>query len=162
MPNLIVNDLLLVQPMSSFSGNLVYMQYGLGTVKGGVGGRKEDGSLATVTNNPWTLGEHTPARADYTSERVVETATSTTFTPAWGNPDFVEYEATTSEGKEWKKVDKASDGTFTVEANARVRYTYDNVVVPQDKLPTFVGEMKAIPVAAKVRRIAVIYSQIAA
>ena len=156
---MIVNDLLLVQPMSSFTGNLVYMQYGLGEEKGGVGGRNADGSIATITNNPWTLGQHSRERADYTGERVVEVAKAAEFVPAWGAPEFVEYEA---EDGSWVKVERDSEGKFAVEEGARVRYVYDNIVIPQEKLPTFVGEMKAIPVAAKARRIAVIYSQIAA
>lgn len=41
-------------------------------------------------------------------------------------------------------------------------YIYDNVVIPQNDLPILNAEMKAIPVLAKARRIAIYYSQIAA
>lgn len=41
-------------------------------------------------------------------------------------------------------------------------YIYDNVVIPQNDLPILNAEMKAIPLIAKPRRIAVYFSQIAA
>lgn len=44
----------------------------------------------------------------------------------------------------------------------RVAYMYDNIIIPQEKLPTLKAEIKSIPLLAKARRIAVYYSQIAA
>lgn len=41
-------------------------------------------------------------------------------------------------------------------------YVYDNVVIPQNDLPLLDANIQAIPLAAKARRIAVYYSQIAA
>jgi len=184
MPNLIVNDLFLVQPMASFSGNLVYMSYGLGQEKGGVGGRDTDGHLKTVTNNPWMLGKMDKARAEYTGERVVErveeVAGGTGVELMW-QPVNIEKDAAglhkniivkdlagnllvegvnyTVDDSDPKHVKIANGG---VAYSYKVGYIYDNVVVPQDKLPTFVGEMKNIPVAARARRIAIVYSQIAA
>lgn len=59
-----------------------------------------------------------------------------------------------------------SDGKTIDDANlsagARVAYVYDNIVIPQDKLPTIKAEIKNITLEAKARRIAVYYSQIAA
>ena len=43
-----------------------------------------------------------------------------------------------------------------------VNYAYDNVVIPQNDLPIINAEIKAIPLIAKARRIAIYYSQIAA
>lgn len=43
-----------------------------------------------------------------------------------------------------------------------VNYVYDNVVIPQNDLPIINAEIKAIPLIAKARRIAIYYSQIAA
>lgn len=43
-----------------------------------------------------------------------------------------------------------------------VNYAYDNVVIPQKALPIINAEIKAIPLIAKARRIAIYYSQIAA
>ena len=42
-----------------------------------------------------------------------------------------------------------------------VKYSYDNVVIPQNDIPTLNAELKAIPLTAKARRIAIYYSQIA-
>lgn len=44
----------------------------------------------------------------------------------------------------------------------KIAYTYDNVIIPQDKLPTLKAELKNIGLEAKARRIAVFYSQMAA
>ena len=44
----------------------------------------------------------------------------------------------------------------------KIGYVYDNIIVPQNDLPTLRAEMKSIPLIAKARRIAVFYSQIAA
>ena len=44
----------------------------------------------------------------------------------------------------------------------RVAYFYDNVVIPQNDLPTVNVEMKSMTLLAKARRVAVYYSQIAA
>lgn len=43
-----------------------------------------------------------------------------------------------------------------------ISYNYNNVVIPQNDLPILSAQMKAIPLIAKARRIAVYYSQIAA
>lgn len=54
--------------------------------------------------------------------------------------------------------------TFTaaVSGASVLRYSYNNVVVPQAKLPMIKAEVKAMPLIAKARRIAIFYSQIAA
>ena len=60
---------------------------------------------------------------------------------------------------------KAEDGTSTTHtfaADDKIYYVYDNIVIPQNDLPTLKAEMKSIPLIAKARRIAVYYSQIAA
>lgn len=50
----------------------------------------------------------------------------------------------------------------TASTDYKVAYRYDNVVIPQQKLPTLKAEMKGIALVAKARRIAIYYSQIAA
>lgn len=162
MPNLIVNDIFLVQPMSSFSGNLVYMQYGLSTEKGGVGGRDADGNFNTYVQNetPFTFGAMTEGRANYTSEHVVEAvaAEATKVEAAWGNPAKVEAHAV-ADGS-W--VELANGAAVVAGTYDKIRYVYDNVEIPQAKLPTFAGRMNNITLTARARRIAVYYSQIAA
>ena len=44
----------------------------------------------------------------------------------------------------------------------KIAYTYDNVIIPQEKLPTLKAQLKNIGLEAKARRIAVFYSQMAA
>ena len=152
MPNLIVNDLFIVQPMSSFSGYLTYLQYGLGEVKGGKGGVDADGNLNTVTQDPFVWSAMTEDRARYTGEAVVETITTAgqvSWTPVVGDVEK-------KNGEEWEKVEVAD-----LAVGDKVRYHYDNQVVPQAKLPTMVGKMKGIALQARARRIAVNYSQFA-
>ena len=165
--NLIINDLLMVKPMSSFTGFLTYMEYALGTEKGGVGGfagGPEDG-FATVTANPFMNGQMTPDRVRYTSEAVVEALTSelakVTWTPVIEGSAFaLDAAGNRLEGE----VKVAHDGTIESlpEGAAKIAYRYDNVLIPQEKLPTLVGHMKGIALKARARRIAVFYSQIAA
>ena len=86
MPNLIVNDLFIVQPMSSFSGYITYMQYALGTEKGGVGGVDAEGNPNTVIQDPFVWSAMTEERSEYTGENVVDTVTAdnaTEFTVSW-------------------------------------------------------------------------------
>ena len=53
-------------------------------------------------------------------------------------------------------------GQITETVDMFVNYVYDNVVIPQNDLPIINAEIKAIPLIAKARRIAIYYSQIAA
>lgn len=52
-------------------------------------------------------------------------------------------------------------GVASTGATVDVNYAYDNIVIPQNDLPILNAELKAIPLTAKARRIAVYYSQIA-
>ena len=158
MPNLVAHDLVIVHPMSSMSGFITYIEYKFASNKGGV--TKED-----LIANPFQLGQMTDERVNFTAARVVETAKGTEFTPAWGpvvkdeaGKQFVEVEG---EGGVWTPVELV-DGKATVTDGARVRYVYNNVVIPQNDLPMIRAEMKAISLVAKARRIAIYYSQIAA
>ena len=60
---------------------------------------------------------------------------------------------------------KAADGsstTHTFAAGDKIAYKYDNIVIPQETLPTLKAELKNIGLEAHARRIAVFYSQMAA
>jgi hypothetical protein len=171
VPNLIAFDLVLVHPMSSMAGYVNYIQYTAGSNKG-------ETARGDVLNSPFGLGKVDP---NYSSARVVETVAKTAagkaFEPAW--TDVVEKAfyvkdnkevAFGTEGADWAayKVVKV-DGTVEYSATAptvaegdRVAYVYDNVKIPQNDLPIINAEMKAIPLVAKARRIAIYYSQIAA
>ena len=143
--------------MTSMSGYITYIQYVAGKTKGAV----EQGDMF---NNPFKLGD---VDESYTSSRVVETAEMKDGQAqlAWYpvlpdsvqcvNPDIA-IEVIDAE----KGIISWDSATFG-EA-LKVRYIYDNIVVPQNDLPTLKAEMKSIPLIAKARRIAVFYSQIAA
>ena len=155
LPNLISHDLVIVHPMSSMSGYITYIEYQYASNKG----QTKQGDLIS---NPFGFGN---VDSGFTGAKVVEKAEGTEFTPAWGpvvktedGKQFVEVEG---EAGVWNPVELI-DGKATVTSGARVRYTYDNVVVPQNDLPMIKAEMKSIALVAKARRIAVYYSQIAA
>ena len=129
---------------------ITYIQYVAGAKKG----QTENGDLF---NNPFKLGD---VDANYTSQAVVENVEAGDFVPAWtpvvGNKvTFVSADGTETE------MDLV-DGKVNIVEPGRVKYQYDNIVIPQNDLPMLRAEMKAIPLIAKARRIAVYYSQIAA
>ena len=134
--------------MSAMSGYVTYIEYSYGSNKG----ETKQGDLIS---NPFGFGK---SDVDYTGARVVEKAEGTEFTPAWGpvvkaedGKQYVEVEG--AEGV-WTKVELV-DGKATVTNGARVRYVYDNVVIPQNDLPMVKAEIKSIALVAKARRIAV-------
>lgn len=154
LPNLIAFDLVAVSPMSSITGNVAYIEYIKGTTKG-------ESSEGDLVNGIWELGTPDP---NYTSQAVVETVaegqTEAMFGPVKKgmiNPaDGVAYNY---------KVQNGDIITYTDEfpgEGAKVAYIYDNVIIPQETLPTLKAELKNIGLEAKARRIAVFYSQIAA
>ena len=164
MPTLILPELMLTQPMTSITGYITYLRYTMGVNKGGV----EQGQLVNAHHRFGTMDEN---RVNYTSDRVVEKADGATFTPAWQPVVAGSVKVETAK-------DVWADGEITVDAKGvttvtnaveglRVRYEYDNVVVPQvgngtDAIPTLTANMTHIQLHAHARRIAVYYSQIAA
>ena len=190
MPNLIINDIFMVVPMSSFTGYLTFMEYALGTEKGGAGGEAEldpyhnamavyDGDHKAMDmygdeNNDWRanniinspfkgFGEMNDDRQRYTGERIVESLKAgeeISWTPI-KKGTLPQFKADGSEG-EWEDMEPNSEGKFIAEADGKVRYIYDNQYIPQKALPTVVGRMQGIALTARARRIAVYYSQIAA
>lgn len=170
IPNLIAFDLVIVKPMSSFSGFITYIQYTAGSNKG-------ETSQGDVFNDPFRLGKVDP---NYTSERVVETTkvatedTALVARLAW-TPVLVTEEGKlansgkiTKDGVEVTDYTITKDGviTFTNGVSAgdevKVAYVYDNVVIPQNDLPILNAEIKSMTLTARARRIAIYYSQIAA
>lgn len=55
-----------------------------------------------------------------------------------------------------------ASGGYTVAVGDKVGYKYDNVVIPQNDLPIVNAHMEGIALAAKARRVAIYYSQMAA
>lgn len=185
LPNLIAHDLVMVNPMSSITGFVTYVEYTTGTQKGA-------DAAGRFLNNPFELGG--PKKlgfSSYTADRVVENVTADTqktlaWTPVvkgafktYTDPVSLQTVELVSE-IEWQKagkptitaydvkVVKAADGSVTyqnldsdttdkvtVTYDASVAYVYDNIVIPQEKLPTIKAEIKNITLEAKARRIAV-------
>lgn len=165
----------MVQPMSSFAGNIAYVKYVAGSNKGGIN-RKH------LFNDSFRLGDYDK---DYTADRVVETVKldkDGKATLAWapivnnpeqssafpsgntvGKPEVVGATGVTVTvlNKDTGEIQLAGTG---VQENAefKIKYLYDNVIIPQNDLPILNAEMDNIPLTAKTRRIAVYYSQIAA
>lgn len=178
---MIINDLFMVQPMSGFSGYVTYMQYALGSKKGDVGGLANDapfksalaaydytqstGDPRTIVADPFGLGEMSEGRQKYTGQAVVETVGANGLTKlAWTPVMPASLEVFDASGATVSGITVDDQGNIsgTLSEGMRVKYKYDNAYIPANQLPTMVGRMASIALQAKVRRIAVYYSQLAA
>ena len=175
LPNLIAYDLVIVSPMSSISGYITYLQYTAGSNKG----QTKQGD---VFNSPFKLGK---VDKDYTADSVVENVevvqagTAQDIIPAW-TPVIAEtflgtdgkmhavkvLDTTTATGAVAVTYADLVDGKFSLTPvtghTYKFAYRYDNVLIPQNDLPTVNAELKSIALVAKARRVAIYYSQIAA
>ena len=169
LPNLIAYDLVIVQPMSSMSGYITYVEYTAGSNKG-------ETAQGDVFNSPFGLGKVDP---NYTADRVVETtkavqADSKVVAQLAWTPVMVDDAGKLVQGKILKGVTEVTAYTATKDGKIeftsgvsaddeiKVAYVYDNVVIPQNDLPIINAQIKNISLIAKARRVAVYYSQIAA
>lgn len=265
LPNLVANELVIVSPMSSWTGNVTFMNYVAGSDKGGV--RRGD-----LFNGIYSLGQMTEDRMNYTGQMVSEMIPqgeeffALAWTPVVGSVRLIDSEGnelvqgedymvgdsielkrifdkrlnpfhamedrvhqsalagdaeamaeqeaiianpdSTDEEKEaaqaaldelkakarnitlfpyngnaaeldpekdsWKGgygtyASEKEEGKFaiwlntaTIDGNVRVCYRYDNVVIPQDDLPLLSAHMDSVSLQARARRIAIVFSQIAA
>ena len=184
LPSLIAPDLVLTQPMSSLYGYINYIQYMYGADKG-------DAKNGTVVNDPFRLGAVDTSYTSNRVVETVGSGVSE-ITPAWTpivedafvtitvNAKEVEFDDTavytedelaTKTTKDVKIITSTGDVKFTdfstgkitgLAEGDRVAYVYDNVIIPQNKVPTLRAEMRSMSLQAKARRIAIYYSQIAA
>ena len=165
LPNLIAFDLVIVQPMTSFSGYITYVQYTAGSNKGNT--KKGD-----VLNDPFRLGK---VDKDYTSDTVVESfvgdGTAKPFKVMWGPIVTTSVKVLVNDAEKVVGTDYTVDenGTITFVGTApaasdqiSIGYVYDNIVIPQNDLPIVNAKIESIALVAKARRVAVYYSQIAA
>lgn len=164
LPNLIAFDLVIVQPMTSFSGYITYVRYTAGSNKGNT-------KQGDILNDPFRLGK---VDKDYTSDTVVESfvgdGTTTAFKVMWGpiNTTSVKVMVNGTEKEVTTDYSVDENGTITfgtapaASDQIRIGYVYDNIVIPQNDLPIVNAEIKSVPLVAKARRVAVYYSQIAA
>ena len=165
LPNLIAFDLVIVQPMTSFSGYITYVQYTAGSNKGNT-------KQGDVLNDPFRLGK---VDKDYTSDTVVESfvgdGTAKAFKVMWGPIVTTSVKVLVNGAEKVVGTDYTVDenGTITFVGTApaasdqiRIGYVYDNIVIPQNDLPIVNAKIESIALVAKARRVAVYYSQIAA
>ena len=140
VPSLIANDLVIVHPMTSIHGYVAYVKYSYGTSKGQTAQKDAMRDVFRMRN----------ADVNYTGEKVVETLTEGQTKVAWtpvveGTAKFFDATGALVEGGS-----VAADGTITKpEGAVKVAYIYDNVVIPQNEIPTLYAEMSGIELHAK-------------
>ena len=168
-PSLIAEDLVIVKPMTSYSGVITYAKYTYGTNKGGI-------KQGQVIADPWSIKARNEDNMNYTGASVVETISGdqeNNYVPAW-TPVVLKAFTKPADGKQYDVKIIKKDGTIefadllegkvqsTLAEGDRVAYVYDNVKIPQNDLPIINVEMANLPLVAKARRVAIYYSQIAA
>ena len=164
MPNLIASELVIVHPMTSMAGYISYLKFVKGTKKG-------ESKRGDLVADPFKLGN---VDVNYTSSLVVEEVEAgedvqLAWAPvfAGGKDEFGRDFGPSIVGKPEAvvTVKDAAKGIVSITGVAgkvKIRYAYDNVVIPQNDLPILNAEMANIALVAKARRIAVYYSQLAA
>lgn len=166
VPSLIANDLVIVHPMTSYSGSVAYLKYVSKTNKGDV-------KQGDEFNSVFGLGDMTDARMNFTSQVIIETVGSDgkVALTAVKSGKFVD--PATKEAKDAKVI---VDGVATyVDADtvnagglpegAKVAYFSEEFQmehVPAQDIPTIGPELARIALVAEPRRIAVRYDQITA
>ena len=162
VPSLIANDLVIVHPMTSYSGSVAYLKYVALTDKNGMKGRE----LSSV----FGLGEMDEARMNYTSQVVVETGAAPALTVKANGIQYVAENGLDILYADVKAI--MSDGTVQyVKADAiptdaaKIAYVseeFQMTNIPAKEIPTIGPKMERIPLVAEPRRIAVRYDQITA
>ena len=162
VPSLIANDLVIVHPMTSFSGSVAYLEYVAKDTKGGV---KE----GDVLNSVFGFGANDEGRMNYTSQIVVEEGDAPSMDVVEGGLTYI-----AEDGVDVKTATKKfilEDGTVaydtipegkTAKKVAYVAKQWQMSSIPADRIPTIGPRMKRIPLVAEPRRIAVRYDQITA
>ena len=159
VPSLIANDLVIVHPMTSYSGSVAYLEYVSLTDKGGV----EKGQMF---NSVFGHGKMDEARMNFTSQIVVEAGAAPTLEAEENGLSYTE--GTTVKFATYKSV--MADGSAVYgdapEADAvKIAYVskqFQMNHVPATEIPAIGPRMKHIPLVAEPRRIAVRYDQITA
>jgi hypothetical protein len=169
VPSLIANDLVIVHPMTSYSGSVAYLEYVSKTNKGTV-------KQGDMFNSVFGHGEMTEGRQNFTSQIIVEDGTAPVAFDAKANgltymdeasmdvkTATIKYIGTkTVDGKEVPTVQYDTAEGMTVKKVAYVAEQFQMTQVPASDIPTIGPRMKHIPLVAEPRRIAVKYDQITA
>lgn len=165
VPSLIANDLVIVHPMTSYSGSVTYLEYVSNTNKGDI----KQGDLF---NGVFKLGEMNEARQNFTSQVIIETA------GADGAVMLTPIKNGKFDGKDIKVTHKADGSVEYLEVSAfadgkiagvlegdKVAYLsqeFQMESTPAKELPIIGPRLSHIPLVAEPRRIAVKYDQITA
>ena len=171
VPSLIANDLVIVHPMTSYSGSVAYLEYQSRTNKGDV-------KFGDTFNGVFGLGDVTEARQNFTSQVIIETvgsdgkvALTAMATNRFAILEDLKHGVT---GKDAKVIDKDGNITYKsadeinaggLDADSKVAYFSEEFQmehVPAQDIPTIGPALKHIPLVAVPRRIAVRYDQITA
>lgn len=164
VPSLIANDLVIVHPMTSYSGSVAYLEYVSLTDKGGVAKNQ-------MFNSVFGHGKMDEARQNFTSQVIVETVGSDGALTFVGESEIVEGgltyvdEATNAVAKATYKVNGEYTNEATFAEGDKVAYVIKRFQmdhVPAEEIPAIGPKMKHIPLVAEPRRIAVRYDQITA
>ena len=159
VPSLIANDLVIVHPMTSYSGSVAYLEYVALTDKNDMKGK--------MLNSVFGHGEMDENRMNYTSQIVVEAYDGSPALEAEvdgmsytdGNTvKFATYKSIMADGS-------AVYGAEVAEGAKKIAYVakqFQMNHVPADTIPAIGPRMKHIPLVAEPRRIAVRYDQITA
>lgn len=161
VPSLIANDLVIVHPMTSYSGSVAYLEYVSLTDKPGV-------KAGDMFNSVFGHGEMTEARQNFTSQVVVEAGATPTLDVAdvkrFYDKDADVYKAikVVCADDSVKFVDTETEIPSDAKKIAYVAADFQMEQVPATKIPAIGPRMKHIPLVAEPRRIAVRYDQITA
>ena len=169
VPSLIANDLVIVHPMTSYSGSIAYLEYVSLTDKGDI-------AKGDMFNSVFGHGEMNEARQNFTSQIIVETGTAPTaftadeleeggITYVDGNnvkTATIKYIGKDADGKAAVSYDDDGAALASVEKVAYVAKQFQMNHVPAKEIPAIGPRMKHIPLVAEPRRIAVRYDQITA
>lgn len=168
VPSLIANDLVIVHPMTSYSGSVAYLKYVSQSEKGDI-------KKGTEFNSVFGLGVHNEARTAFTSQVIVETVGEggKVALTAAKNGKFYDPESKTdkdakvisADGKTISYKTAAEINAGSLENGSKVAYISDEFQmehVPATDIPTIGPKMERIALVAEPRRIAVRYDQITA
>ena len=150
VPSLIANDLVIVHPMTSYSGSVAYLKYVALTEKGDMANRE--------LNSVFALGAMDEARMNYASPVVVETIGED------AKLAFTAVENGFGEGKTYK-VNGEYVASYEPKAGDKVAYKsaeFQMERTPATAIPTIGPKMERIALVAEPRRIAGKYDQITA
>ena len=156
-PQLLIEDLVLVQPMSSYSGVVAFAKYTYGSTK-------NTAKAGDLIADPWSITPLDENTINYTGAPVVENVDEedTEFVPAWTPVVDNKVIGIKKDGSGEVEIE-LTDGkaTFVAGVYSKIKYSYNNEVVPAIDVPTINVEMASLPLVAKARRIAIRFSQLA-